>query len=155
MVVRINSTRSLPAVCVACHGSHAALKSMANRTIPEDQVFPFGRRPELLCLRQGDVTPVNHALLQRKIVRCLLVGGQIHSSPRIGLETYGPNLQAVLTSRQLFDLVATMSVGEHDHRDARLGVLGLDEGARKRRPVRALHRSSNRRPVTGGVAQQQ
>ena len=42
-----------PAICVACHGSHTALKPMASRTIPEDQVFPFGLRPKLLCLITG------------------------------------------------------------------------------------------------------
>ena len=98
MAVRMYSTRSLqPSASRVTDAIGFEIHGKSNNS--DDQVFPFGRRPQLLCLIKGDVTPADHALLQGKIVRCLLVGPQIHSCPGIGVEAHGSDLQTIFARR--------------------------------------------------------
>jgi hypothetical protein len=111
----------------------------------DDQVFPLRRRPELPCLVKRNVIPASHALLQRKIVGCILVRRQLHSRPRISAETNGPDLKALISCRQVGDPILPMATGKNNHRDPGLSVLGLDERTLERRTVGTFHRSCNRR----------
>ncbi len=142
-----------PAFLIARHGRHAALKFMADRAISQQQVLPFGGRPELLFLVEMSFIPADGASLQREIKRGTLVRGETYARAGIGAIAGGHDLHAVIAGWQFLEMVAPLGVRKNDHRHPHLRVASFHEGALKRRAIRAFDGSGDCRSVASGSKQ--
>ena len=98
-----------PSICIPPHGSHAALKSMADGAILNNQVFPFSRRKKLFPLGLGNVAPTHRSRLQREVEGGILICRQVHAGAGIRAEADGPDRQPVVPGWQFFDAIMSLA----------------------------------------------
>ena len=133
-------------------GRHAGLERVAGLEAGREErilmaeVVVLGLGQELPALIGVQIAPAHHRLLQRKVERRLLIGGQLHAGAGIALVADGGDLHRVGGGRQVADVIAALLVRQNVHGHLVLHVLGHHERAHEGLAVGSRHVAGDRRP---------
>ena len=79
-----------PAVVVAHGRRHLALEAVAAHAVVDQHVLAARIRQKLDALQDRNLGPAHHALLQREVVRDVLLGGELDAALGLGAEARPP-----------------------------------------------------------------